>query len=996
MHWVADMAPSLRVCLAALLVLTFAGSLPRLSAQPAAVYPVRPDSGGPALSLDGNWQFRYLAGSKLGDDAAFHTPAFDASAWSSIAVPGHWELQGFAEPTYAKVDEGTGLYRRTFDVPASWSGQRVFLRFDGVLYGIDVWVNGTEVGSWASAYNAVSFDITDAVKPGADNLLAVKVSTHSHGFDFDLNDCWGLSGIYRDVTVFAVPAVHFTGFTSDTTLQADGSARLEIVASTNRPATGTGQLRTPDGTVVHEFSFSSEAGTILRIAQPHLWTAETPALYTLELALASGQRISETIGLRQVTIVDGVLRLNGRPIKLRGVDHHDLWPEQGRVATEERMRRDLALMRAANINFIRTSHYPPHPRLLELCDELGFYVMDEVPFGFGDAHLTDPSYQEDLFVRARATLQRDRNRASVIIWSVGNENPNTPLTFATGKLVKQLDPSRPICFPQVGSYFGRSHGELPPWVDIYAPHYPVVATVENYAQTLTRPVIFTEYAHALGLATDRIEAQWAVMQASPRLAGGAVWMFQDQGILRASAKPVDRSAPTISAWPDATHYYDTSGNGGMDGIVYSDRTPQTDYWEVRKVYSPVQIAERELAVSTGKNALTLHVENRHDFRSLAGMTLAWSLVRNGSARQSGTVPLRADARQTESVTLDVAVPADAAGDFLALDLRCLNEDGEAFYERSVRLKRPDGIAPLAALQADLSPHSVQVRENAETIEVVQENFSLTLTRQTGEATLCDRAGNVLASGFLPHAGRKFTEAERLRALKHPIWQGALLTAAEPPRIEIRRGDDGVALTVHGRYARPDAAGQFLAGTHTLRIQSNGTMAVDYAYAPEAGSTGDFLEAGFALLTPAADTEFRWAGAGPYAGYPGKEALNEFGLHHLNRDDLYFQGNRRAVEVAALTQADGAGVLIIPAAPADLAVERASDGTVLSHNAILSGRGNKGVGPETNIAAAPGTRIEGRFTLLPLAAVWPARVTAWFGPATTTVKAFQPFYHSYDQ
>jgi beta-galactosidase len=328
---------------------------------------------------------------------------------------------------------------------------------------------------------------------------------------------------------------------------------LEIVASTNRPATGTGQLRAPDGTVVHEFSFSSEAGTILRIAQPHLWTAETPALYTLELALASGQRISETIGLRQVTVVDGVLRLNGRPIKLRGVDHHDLWPEQGRVATEERMRRDLALMRAANINFIRTSHYPPHPRLLELCDELGFYVMDEVPFGFGDAHLTDPAYQEDLFVRARATLQRDRNRASVIIWSVGNENPNTPLTFATGKLVKQLDPSRPICFPQVGSYFGRSHGDLPPWVDIYAPHYPVVATVENYAQTLTRPVIFTEYAHALGLATDRIEAQWAVMQASPRLAGGAVWMFQDQGILRPSAKPVDHSAPTISVWPDATH-----------------------------------------------------------------------------------------------------------------------------------------------------------------------------------------------------------------------------------------------------------------------------------------------------------------------------------------------------------------------------------------------------------------------------------------------------------
>lgn len=978
-------------------------SLPVVSsAQPQDVYPVR--SGPSAQTLNGAWQFKYLAGSELGADAAFNEPGFaGATAWKTSAVPGHWELQGFAEPIYGnnELPEGTGLYRRTFTVPAAWSGQRVFLHFDGVLYGFDAWVNGIKVGSWASAYNPAAFDVSDALKPGADNVLAVRVSTRSHGWSFDVNDCWALSGIYRDVTLFAVPAVHLTDFTTRTKLNPDGSATLTVNTFTSAPGTVSGRLLGPDGRPVAPLTFASDKPTVaeavLKVDRPQPWTAETPSLYTLELTLSSGQRIVEKIGLREVTIVDGVLQVNGRPIKLRGVNHHDIWPEHGRVATEELIRRDLELIKASNCNFVRTSHYPPHPRLPELCDELGLYVMDEVPFGFGDRNLKDPAYQEGLFTRARATVRRDHNRPSVIIWSVGNENENTPLTLATGRRVKELDPTRPMCFPQIGSYFARSYPELPEDVDIYAPHYPSLAIVKDYATKLTRPVIFTEYAHALGLATDQVQAQWAVMQANPRLAGGAIWMFQDQGILRTAAPgetPATSHHLALKVWPDAQHYHDTAGNQGMDGLVYSDRAPQVDYWQVRKVYSPVQIAEQAAAASPGANQVTLHVENRFDFRALTGITLSWSLLRNGTAVQSGQIPLQAAARTSENVAIPFTLPADAGTDVFALDLRCAEGKLESFYERTLRLDTlPAGTSRPALLAARKPAAPLTLDESATEIRVTHPGFTLSLARATGETTLTDSAGVTLAHGFLPHAGRRFTEGEFMRAKRELTWTGPFLRAATGLETTATRTTEGIVLRVRGNYARPDAPDQSLQGELRLLVRLNGTIDADYEYTPVNGK-GMLLEAGLALIVPASASEFRWLGAGPYAGYPGKDRLNEFGRWHLNRADLNFQGNRRQVELALLTNPAGMGVAL-GGEMMDVSVERVDETTIFNHNALLSGRGTKFVSPDQVIKAEDAPRIAGKFTLLPVGTNWPAPLIAWFGEPKAA-KPFQPYFHSYDQ
>lgn len=990
-------------------------------------------------SLDGNWAFKYIPGTDPGADTGFSKPDFDVSGWKSIRVPGNWELQGFAEPGYdlKGLKEGFGLYRREFLVPEAWraEGRRIFLRFEGVAYGFEAWVNGVKVGaSSASAYNPSTFDITEALKPGGDagNTLAVQVVTKPFAYEFDINDDWSLGGICRDVNLFSLPADHIGEFMTATKLADDGSAALSVGVTTSRAETEVrGRLIAPDGKTVSEFDLPRKSdgrcGVTVNVADPLLWTAETPSLYRLDLTLSSKgealQKITRSIGLREISIKEGVLMLNGRPIKLHGVDHHDLDPVDGRAITEKEMRRDLDLMKKGNINFIRTSHYPPQPRFLELCDELGFYVMCEVSIGKGEEHMADPAYRDNIMARAEATVARDKNHPSVIVWSIGNENPITDLLLEAGHRAKEIDPTRPICYPTIGSYFDKNYEKFPEFVDIYSPHYPSVPTLRGYAHKLTRPVILTEYAHAWGLAADRIQDEWGILQETPGFAGGAIWHFMDQGILRTSGQPVDPSKPTKDVWTDPTHYYDGHNNDGTDGIVYSDRTPQFDFWETRKVYSPIQIAGRSAKVKSGGQDITLSVENRHDFRDLKGMTLAWSLQRNGAEIQKGDVPLAAKARGKETLRIPVTIPADASGDILTLDLRCTDEKGLQITERTLRLDLPETYhgAWTERLSGSSQP---AVTENASGVEIRKGSWVLVVSKTSGELTIRDQAGRVLLAGLYPHPGRKLTMAETRNAKKAGTWQPSTLRQAETPAVGVTREGADILLSVSGTYPRPAAkqetrdkpakktgdplldqeassahqqssGSEAFVGGYRARIAANGSIAVSYDYVPT-NATGRLSEAGLSLAMPPGFTEFRWIGQGIYPGYPGKDRLDEFGIFHLNRDDLRFQGNRRETETALLTTPSGEGVAITMETPTDISVERDGESTLLSHNAVISGLGNKGSAPEASIDAEKTPHVAGSFTLVPLSNEWPEVLTRWFGKPSPTKEVFRPFYHSYDQ
>ncbi|MFT3992245.1 MAG: glycoside hydrolase family 2 TIM barrel-domain containing protein [Luteolibacter sp.] len=988
-------------------------------------------------SLNGQWSFKYLPSLEPGADVNFSQPDFSVSAWKTIPVPANWEIQGFAEPRYDdELQDGLGLYRRTFRIPTDWqkSGQRSYLRFEGVAFGYEVWVNGIKAGaSTASAFNPHTFDVTDAIKPDpkADNVLAVKVTTKPHGWEFDINDDWSLSGIYRDVTLFSLPATHLQDLTTRSKLTDEGAVDLSVSLQVSQPdGVVRGKLLGPDGKQVSEFRIPLHDGvhqTVVRVENPRLWTAETPDLYRLQLTLSDAkdkplQTIEKRIGLREVSIKDGILLLNGRPIKLRGVNHHDLSPKYGRAITGEEMRQDLDLMKKANINYVRSAHYPPDQHLLDLCDEMGFYVMDEVSIGKGEKNLNKAAYLENILARVKPTVTRDKNHASVIIWSIGNENPIADSLLQAGRLAKELDPSRPICYPTIGSYFEKNYERFPEYVDIYAPHYPGNTTLSRYARNLKRPLILTEYAHALGLATDRIQDQWDTLQKTPGFAGGSVWMFQDQGLERRSEKAADLSKPTEVVWQDEHRFFDSYGIKGADGIVYSDRTPQTDYWQLRKVYAPVQISAPSPTVKAGEQKISLTVENRHDFRSLAGMKLAWSLQRNGAEIAKGETSLKAAAHEKENAGITLNIPTDTEKDILTLGIRCIDENGLQITERAwpLAVENTPTNSWLASLPAGKDP---KLTESDTELKIEHPNWVLHVKRATGELTLLDPQGKTLISGIYPHSGRKLTMAEKLDVKKAGTWVGTTLSKVENLEIKTSRADTNLLLAVSGSYPRPQPTedpdqnakmtegdplfdqkqkqkdaepkkDEAFVGGYNVTVSANGTLTLSYHFTPK--GTGRITEAGLTIALAPELTEFRWIGQGPYAGYPGKDRLNEFGIFHLNREDLHFEGNRRGTELAMLTTPSGSGIAMALSNLADVAVERDGDKTLLSHNAVISSTGNKGASPEYSVKADKTESISGGFTLIPLDNTWPAMLTRWFGKPAAAKNVFHPFYHSYDQ
>lgn len=591
--------------------------------------------------LNGVWNFKYISGLDIKDEKSFYELDFDTSKWSTIKVPSNWEMQGFAEPNYGlSLEDGLGLYRRKFNIPNNWSDKgQVYIRFEGVAFGFDFWVNGKKIGSsYASAFNPHVFNITNALRKNQENTIAVKVTTKPHLYRFDLNDDWSLSGIFRDVKLFSVPAIHVEDINTKTQVSENGSVNFAVdVKVVDDKLKVKADLFNNAGELIDDVKLKYNGDTysnVIKVKTPNLWTAETPTLYNLKIKVTKKGKLIQTIqhkvGLREIKVDGSVLKINNRPVKLRGVNHHDLDPITGRTLSEEQILKDLNLLKKANINFIRTSHYPPTERFIELCDEMGFYIMDEIPLSSrGGEYLKDEENYEGIFNRVKATVLRDKNHPSVIVWSVGNENQmNQGEIFAIKKL-KEIDATRPVILPKTSGTFGSNRSKYPKDVDLYSAHYPHTGYLEAWTTRLDRPSIFTEYAHAQGLATERIASQWEIIQNTAKYAGGAIWHFHDQGILRVADSVVNKNKYTVYAWRDKQHYYDTGtksssniiGIDGADGIVYADRTPQTDYWEVRKVYAPIQIKIDTILVTENKSSVKVIVENRFDFKSLKGTKL---------------------------------------------------------------------------------------------------------------------------------------------------------------------------------------------------------------------------------------------------------------------------------------------------------------------------------------------------------------------------------------
>ena len=617
-------------------------------------------------SLNGEWQLKVVQG--ISDDQTL--PMADET-WGCIPVPGCWEAYGFCKPSYDKALPLTGYYRTTFAVPDSWKGLCVVIRFDGVLYGYDLWVNGKAVGSWHSGYNTAMFDITDYLNRKSERQeLAMRVISQFRGSDFDYNDDWAPNGIFRDVTLMAVPKTHLNDLTITTMNTGEVNVKAGI-ANSNKKTEVKYEILDANRQIV---------GTT-KVEHPHLWTAETPYLYTLRTTLCQKEKALQVFehkfGFRELTIDGNILKLNGQPIKLRGVTTHSTDPVTVKVIDEASILRDMKLMKEASVNYIRTSHYPREPRFYELADSLGFYIIDEVPFGYGDKNLSDSTFYPVLQQKAQATIRRDKNHPSVLIWSLGNENPLTDICIRLGDYVKrELDSSRPICYPQVGSYFRKFNYDFPKVADIYAPHYPSTAQIGDFYQRADRPVIFTEYCHTLGISLEDHDRQWEIIERTPGIAGGSVWEWVDQGM--PFRKPLQsRYGYEERVFTSKEGGFEMCGNKGTDGLLYADRTPLPNYYELQHNYARAFVERVDGDM--------LNIVNRYDFLNLKdNITFHWTLTNDRDTVMRGA--FSPDCQPRSSVSYTLPMPRQNGLSLLQFDIEDVH--GNMFLHQSFVLNKP--------------------------------------------------------------------------------------------------------------------------------------------------------------------------------------------------------------------------------------------------------------------------------------------------------------------
>ncbi|WP_375433661.1 glycoside hydrolase family 2 TIM barrel-domain containing protein [uncultured Hymenobacter sp.] len=637
-------------------------------------------------SLNGTWKFHY-APRPAEAPTTFFAPGFDDTKWASLAVPANWELHGFGIPIYTNIvyphpknppyidgrDNPVGTYRRSFNVPAAWAGQQVLLHFGSITGCAFVYVNGQRVGMSKVAKTPAEFDVTKYIKPG-DNQLAVQVVRWHDGSYLEDQDFWRISGIERDVYLEELPAETLWDFFLKPDLDAtyktgqfgaNVSVRRfgrEGSAATPRPAAVRLELLSPQGKPVllktlklngtaadEQLVFS---GAVPKV-QP--WSAETPVLYTCLLSLVDaadkpvpGGVTSTKVGFRKVEIKNAQLLVNGVAVEVHGVNRHEHDEVNGHVPTKALMVKDIQLMKLHNINAVRTSHYPNDELWYQLCDQYGLYLVDEAnieshgmgaelqgPFDKTKHVAYLPSWAPAHRDRIERAVERDKNHASVIIWSMGNECGNGPVFHEAYTWIKQRDPSRPVQFEQAGEDVDT---------DIVCPMYPGIESMKKYANdnTKKRPYIMCEYAHAMGNSNGNFQEYWDIIRSSPHMQGGFIWDWVDQGI--------KQTTPYGQKW--WAYGGDLGGfdrfndeNGVADGMVSADRAVQPELYEVKKGYQNIRFSADQPA--TGR----IRVYNGFDFTDLSSYDIRWQLSRNGQLVQDGAVKVSLAPHQQREVKL---------------------------------------------------------------------------------------------------------------------------------------------------------------------------------------------------------------------------------------------------------------------------------------------------------------------------------------------------------
>lgn len=912
-----------------------------------------PSRSGYFRSLNGRWKFHWVR--KPADRPMdFWRADFDASDWPEIDVPANWELQGYGVPHYVNIDyvfpadqpriphdyNPVGSYLRDFDIPASWDGRRIVIQFGAVSSAFYLWVNGEKVGYSQDSKLPAEFDITRFVHTGS-NRVAVEVYRWSDGSYLEDQDAWSLSGIERDVYIYATPRQYLRDFTVTSDLDEDLHTGIfgldvEFGGADNDGDWSLEVSLADDGRRV--FRVRTRSNVISRrIRNVRPWSAETPDLYDLTIVAtnnATGQRefIRRRIGFRNLRVAGGLFLVNGVPVTIRGVNRIEHDPKGGHVISREGMREDIRLMKELNINAVRTSHYPDDPYWYELTDEFGLYVMDEAniesheymqrgnqgnqpgqrekwQLGF------QPEWEAAHLDRISRMVERDKNYPSIIWWSMGNE-AGLGTSFEKGaQWIHANDPSRPVTYGGWGTVDGPS---VVDYSDIYTPMYDFIHELIDYAESHPdKPLVQVEYAHAMGNSLGNFQDYWDVIDAYDVLQGGHIWDWVDQTLYKTNEK-----GKTIFAYggdfgpsprPDSDNFL-------ANGLLQSDRSFNPHAWEAKKVYQPI----RFLAVDAAKGLF--NVRNRHNFIGLSGFALRWRVEGNGVTVATGEGPaVKAAAGETAPLRLELPQIERQPGVEYFLTLEAVAKSGTVpllpagYVVAWDQFELPYEAAPPTPSGTESAPTS---HDSGDALNVEGKDFAIRFDKTSGEMTSWMVDGDeLLLRGLRPDLWRAPTDndsGQQWAQSKLVVWKWA----TNNPKLS--------SFDVSQVSAETLIATDYVLGDNIARyrieyfISGAGEVRVRGEFEPLRAELPVIPRVGMNLVLKGEYSHLRWFGRGPQETYPDRKTGAAIGLYESTVVEQYHDysrpqetGNKTDVRWMEVTNDAGRGLKVRAAVPLNM-------------------------------------------------------------------------------
>ena len=863
------------------------------------------------VSLNGHWKFHWVPEPSQ-RPVNFYQTDFDDRQWKTIPVPSCWQLDGYGTPFYRNNGytfqkdwphvlaepprnftsyverDPVGSYRHEFTVPAAWAGRRVFLSFDGVDSAFYLWLNGRKVGFSVNSRNAAEFDLTPYLQPGK-NLLAVEVYTYSAGSYIEDQDMWRLSGIFRNVTLWSAPAEHMRDFFVQTDLDdqyRDAQLRAEVsihnydtapAPARNLAAQLYDAAGNAMGSVFAAVPALAAGGETkvelsMAVANPAKWTAETPNLYTTVLRLGEGKDaewLSCRTGFRRVEIKDRVFTINGVPVKLKGANRHENWPDTGHYVTEAEMIKDLELLKQGNCNHVRTCHYSDDPRWYELCDEYGIYLNAEANcecHGYYNVLDREPQYEKAIVDRSVANVENFKNHPAIIMWSLGNECGGGTNFVAARNAIKRLDTSRPVHYEPFGI------GDKNP-ADVDSRMYTNPQQVEKIAQdgSYTKPFYLCEFAHAMFNSMGSLSEYSHLMDRYPALMGGAIWEWEDQGVW-------NRRNPK--------HAYLAFGGGFGEfpndhyfihkGVIFSDRTPKPHYPEMKRAFQWI-----DFSADLAAGQVTL--KNKYAFINLNQFRGSWTLTEDGQVIDQGNLPaldVPPGASRTYEVHPQVIAPKPGAQYYLrvALALAADQRWAKAGYEMAAEQFACAGaVAAVAADETKLP--AVKWQESAGQITVAGADFNVVFSKADGTISALQRQGkNLVLPGGGPqlHLWRAPHRNDDMWAYKS--WQTYGLDHLKPEVLRLQATQTGTgAVRVEALIRWTGLNGFSVQHAAAYTVYGDGTVAVDNAVQPQ-GRRIPLARMGVRWVLDRRLNEFTYYGRGPMENYADRKTGSDIGLY----------------------------------------------------------------------------------------------------------------------